>query len=237
MFLMRVPRTPDAGADGVDLGVDRCDGDLGAIAGLAGQRPDRDDLVGDLGDLQLEQTPHEVGMGAAEDDLDPLADLADVEDDGADPLVGVVAFAGNLLAAGQDGVGLAQVDDDRAALEPLHRPGDQVAALVLEFVEEAVALGLADLLDDHLLGGLRGDPPQLGGVHLDPVLGGFDGTGLAVDVNLDLAGFRIVLAGRGGERRLNPVEQDILGDILVAVNTVDDADQIDAHSIPPRRAL
>ena len=120
-------------------------------------------------------------MSTAEDDLDALAHLADVQDDGADPLVGVVAFPGNLLAARQDAVGLAQVDDDRAALEPLHRPGDQVANLVLELVEQAVALGFADLLDDHLLGCLRGDPPQLGGVHLGPVLGGVDCTGLAID--------------------------------------------------------
>ena len=79
---------------------------------------------------------------------------------GPDPLAGVVALAGDLLAAGQEGVGLAEVDDDRAPLEPLDGAGDQVAALVLELVEEAVALGLADLLDDHLLGGLGGDPAE-----------------------------------------------------------------------------
>jgi hypothetical protein len=56
-------------------------------------------------------------VGPAEDDLDPLADLADVEDDGADALAGVVALAGNLLAPGQEGVGLAQVDRDGAPLE------------------------------------------------------------------------------------------------------------------------
>ena len=133
-------------------------------------------------------------------------------------------------------VGLAQVDDDRAPLEPLHRAGDQVAALVLELVEEAVPLGLADLLDDHLLGRLGGDPAQLRGVHLDPVLGGVDVPGLAIDVDLDLGGIRVVLPGRRGQRRLDPVEQDILGDILVAVNAVHDPDQINAHSIPPRRA-
>src|SRR5208337_2817157 len=230
------PADPDARANGVDLGVDRSDGDLGPVSRLARQRPDGDDLVGDLGDLQLEQTTYEVGMSAAEDDLDALTDLAHVQDDGADPFVGVVAFPGNLLAAGQDAVGLAQVDDNRATLEPLHRPGDEVGTLVLEFVEEAVALGLADLLDDHLLGCLRRDSPQLRGIHLDPVLGGVDGTGLAIDVNLNIGGIRIVLAGCGRERRLNPVEQDILGDILVSVNTVHDPDQINAYSMPPRRA-
>ena len=127
-------------------------------------------------------------------------------------------------------VGLAEVDDDRPPLEPLHRAGDQVAPLILELVEEAVALGLADLLDDHLLGRLGRDPAELGGVHLDPVLGRVDRPGVAVDVDLDLGRIGIVLAGRRGERRLDPIEQDILGDILVAVDAVDDPDQIDAHS-------
>ena len=52
-----------------------------------------------------------------------------------------------------------------------------------------------------------------------------------IDVDLDLGGVRVVLPGRGGERRLDAFEQDILGDILVAVDAIDDADQIDAHSI------
>ena len=69
---------PDARADGVDLGVDRSDGDLGPVSRLARQRPDGDDLVGDLGDLQLEQTADEIRMRAAQDDLDPLTDLPDV---------------------------------------------------------------------------------------------------------------------------------------------------------------
>ena len=169
-------------------------------------------------------------MGPAEDDLDPLADLANVEDDGADALVGMITLAGNLLAARQDAVGLAQVDDDRAPLEPLHRAGDEVAALILELIKETVALGFANLLDDHLLGGLGRDPPEFGRVHLDPVLGCINGAGIPIDVNLDIGRIRIMLPRRRGQRRLNPIEQDILGDILVAVNAVHDPDQIDAHS-------
>ena len=236
MFLIRVPRTPDAGADRVDLGIDRGDRDLRPVAGLAGQGPDRDDLVGDLGDLQLEEPADEVRVRPAQDDLDPLTHLADIQDDRADPLVGVIALARDLLAPRQDRVGLAQVDDDRPALEPLHRPGHQVAALVLELVEEAVALGLADLLDDHLLGRLGGDPAQLGRIHLDAVLGGIDRAGIGIDADLDLGRLGIMFAGRGGEGRLDPFEKNILGDILIAVDTIDDADQIDAHSTPPRRA-
>src|SRR5205823_4109270 len=39
----------------------------------------------------------------------------------------------------------------------------------------------------------------------------------------------------GGERRLDPLEQDFLGDILVAMDAVHDPDQIDTHATPPGR--
>src|SRR5262245_11425203 len=111
-------------------------------------------------------------MRPTQDDLDPLANLPHIQDDRADPFVGMIALAGDLLAPGQDGVGLAQIDYDGPPLEPLDRSGDQVAALILEFIVEAVPLGLADLLDDYLLGRLGGNPPQLGRVHLDAIFGG-----------------------------------------------------------------
>ena len=63
----------DAGADAIDLQVDAGDGDLGAIAGLAGQGLDLDGAVGDLRDLVLEEPADEVGMGPRQDDLDPMA--------------------------------------------------------------------------------------------------------------------------------------------------------------------
>ncbi len=71
---------------------------------------------------------HEVRVGPAEDDLDPLADLPHVEDHAADALVGVMALARDLLARGEQGVGLAQVDRDGPPFGPLHGAGDQVAA-------------------------------------------------------------------------------------------------------------
>ncbi len=167
-------------------------------------------------------------MGPAQDDLDPLPDLAHVQDDRADPLVGMIALPGDLLAPGQDRVGLAEVDDDRPPLEPLHRPGHQVAALILELVVEAVPLRLADLLDDHLLGRLGGDPAELGKVDPGAVLGRHDVACLAVDADLDVGRLlRVVLAGRRVEGRLDAFEERILGDVLVAVDAIDDADEID----------
>ena len=56
----------DAGADRVDVGVVRPDGDLRAVAGLAGAGLDLDDAVGDLGHLELEEALDEAGVGAAD---------------------------------------------------------------------------------------------------------------------------------------------------------------------------
>ena len=49
MFFTRAPAHADAGADGIDLVVRAPDGDLGAVAGFAGDGLDFDRAVGDLG--------------------------------------------------------------------------------------------------------------------------------------------------------------------------------------------
>ena len=100
-------------------------------------------------------------MSAAQNDLHPLTDLAHVKDDRANSLIRVIAFAGDLLAPRQDAVGLAEIDDDRSTLETLDRPGDQVPALIFKFVVETIALGFANLLNDHLLGRLRRNAPEV----------------------------------------------------------------------------
>ena len=55
---------------------------------------------------------------------------------------------------------LAEGDDGRAAFEALHGAVHQVALHGRVFVEDGVALRLADLLDHHLLGALGGDAAQ-----------------------------------------------------------------------------
>ena len=51
----RAPRAPDAGPDGVHVGVVGPDRDLRPVAGLACRRLDLHDAVGDLGHLELEE--------------------------------------------------------------------------------------------------------------------------------------------------------------------------------------
>ena len=71
-----------------------------------------------------------------------------------------VRLARHLLAHRQDRLVAADVDDEVAALEAPDDAGDELALAVLELVEDVVALRLAHALDDHLLGGLRGDAAE-----------------------------------------------------------------------------
>ncbi len=126
----------------------------------------------------------------------------------------VVALAVHLLAARQQRLdALAQLDERVARVGLLHEAGDQLADAVLVLVEHHVALGLADPLEDHLLGRLRGDAPEVVGrdvalLDLVAVLGQpllVDLGRLGVD---ELARLRV--DGRLAELLLDLVEQLVL---------------------------
>ena len=138
---------PDARADRVDaLGV-RLDGDLRAVAGLAGDAADVDEAVGDLGHLELEQRLDQLGVAAREDDLRALRAGADLGDDGLDARALLVALAVDLLGARQQRLDLAEVDEHVVAVarlldDPGHDLGDAIDVLVVHHL----ALGLANPL-------------------------------------------------------------------------------------------
>ena len=91
-----------------------------------------------------------------------LALGGDVGDHGLDPHPVVVALAVDLLGARQQGLDpLAQLDQRVAVVGLLDDPGDQLADAVLELVVHHHPLGLADPLQDDLLGGLGGDPAEV----------------------------------------------------------------------------
>src|SRR5262249_22660142 len=207
-----------AGAHAIDLQVDAADGDLAAVAGLAGDGLDLDGAVGDLGDRVLEQPPHEVGVGPRQDDLDAVPGLLDLEDDRLDALADVVRLAGDLLAAGQDRLGLAQADDGGAALVALDGAVDQVALHGAVDVEDRGGLGLADFLDHDLLGGLGGDAAQLG--RLDDLLAalGVHLAGVAVDDDLDALLLAVLLFHGQLHGGLDALEDDLARDALLVVH-------------------
>ena len=76
----------------------------------------------------------------------------------------VVALAVDLLAARQQALdALAQLDERVARVGLLDDAGDELADAVAVLLVHHLALGLADPLEDHLLGGLRGDAAEVVG--------------------------------------------------------------------------
>ncbi len=65
-----------------------------------------------------------------------------------------------LLRGGQDGLGLANVQDDRSGLDARDRAGDQLAFAAGVLVEDDVPLGFVEALQYDLLGGLGVDAAE-----------------------------------------------------------------------------
>ncbi len=159
----------DARSHGVDLVVARMDGDLRSAARLAGDVLDLDVAVEYLGNLLLEQLAEKLLARPGKGDLRPLRVLVHLDDDGPDRVSLVVPLLADLLAERQVRFGAAEVHENVAAVDLAHGAGDDDPHLVLVFLVDAVALGLADLLHENLLGRLHGVAAELveGDVHLD----------------------------------------------------------------------
>ena len=79
----------------------------------------------------------------------------------ADAVADADHLARDLLIAADDALGAAEIDDDVAELDALDDAGDDLVGAILELFILPLALGIADLLENHLLGGLGGDPAEL----------------------------------------------------------------------------
>ena len=140
----------------------RLDRDLGAVAGLAGDRRDLDGAVGDLGHLEREQLLDQVGVGARQRDLRAAHALADRDHQALDPGAVVVASPpGTRSPSGSSASSLPRSTITSSGLRPCWMtPGDDVALLAGELPEPDVVLGVAQPLQHDLLRGRRGDPAE-----------------------------------------------------------------------------
>ena len=86
-----------------------------------------------------------------------VVDLGDVD---SDALTRVVALGGHLLGARHDRLGPPKLHDGRAGLNALDHAVDDLVLALGELVEHHLALGVAQLLEHDLLGGLRRDPAE-----------------------------------------------------------------------------
>jgi len=89
------------------------------------------------------------------------ADIAvDAQQQGAHAVAHAQILFGYHLVARQHRLDAAGLDHGIAALDALHRAGHQLLAAAEEILQDLLALGIADLLQDHLLGGLRADAAE-----------------------------------------------------------------------------
>ena len=194
------------------------------MPGLAGDGLDLDDTVEQLGNLELEQPAHEPGVRARHDDLRALGGLAHLDDVRLHARAVVVAVARDLLGLRQQRLDPTEVEQRVAGVGLLDDAGDDVALAAGVLLVLHLALGLADPLQDHLLRGLRGDAPEVGG-RVVPLAGDValfvellrdhaDLTGLDVDLDerfLGRFGHPLV---RGDERVRERLEHDLFGNAL-----------------------
>ena len=93
-------------------------------------------------------------------------------------------------------------------------------------VVECVSLGLADLLDHHLLCGLRPNSLRhLLGIQGNAVVASADSSVFPINLYQNLFVFAVVLLGSGNQRGLDTLEDDLLVDVLIAVDRVNDPQQ------------
>ena len=104
------------------------------------------------------------GRGAGDDDLWALGGAVHSQQHHADALADGELLQAGLLALGHAGLSLAEVEDHVHGLEALDGGGEDLAGAVRVLIEDGVALGLADFLEDDLLGHLRCDASQRRGV-------------------------------------------------------------------------
>src|SRR5690606_2180152 len=158
------PAHAHAGADRVDALVVGDDGDLGAHPGIAGSRLDFEQPLLDLGDFVLEQLAKELGRGARQNDLLATGRVVDLVHPGANAVADPDVFFGDHFAAWQARLDLARFDDGVALVHALDGPRNNGLATLEEVVEHLLALGVADALQNGLLGGLRADASELFGL-------------------------------------------------------------------------
>ena len=162
------------------------------------------------------------GWQRRQHDLHAMALLADLQDDGLDALADVVRFAGNLLAARQKSLALAERNDGGAGVHAGDGADHEFALLAGELVEYRVRFGLANLLDNHLLGRLRGDAAERFGVEFVLAVAGDDVAGGLVDLNEDaFLDAEVPLGGHldGGR---DAVEDGLLGNLAFFVQRLDE---------------
>ena len=165
-------------------------------------------------------------MGAGQHQAHALALFGHVQQVGAQDGAGTVDLAGDLLLAGQDRFGAAQLHDHGAALHAHDGTRDDGVLAAFELVEQQVALAFAQALHDHLLGDVGHDPTQAGQLDGLLIFKRPDLAGLAIDGQGKVAGLIETLVGGLHQRLLDIIHDDFFVETALAADGVDQAHEL-----------
>ena len=210
----------------IDALIGAADGYLAAIPRLAADRVDLDDPFGNLRNLLLEQPLDQGPLGPRKDDLDAVSCRLDFINHCAHSGPVMISFPGNLLIFGQNRFDIPKLDDRKPLFGPLHDAGNKLPDLLMKLLESRVALGLFELLDNHLLGRLSTDPTDLVLAKRLAIDRRVDRTDPAHDVDVD-HGLLTKLSLRGGDQcRLDRLHDQFRVDLLFSMQGIDNSKQI-----------
>ena len=154
-----------AGTHGIDLGVGTLHANFGTIAWLTSHCSQGNRAIGNFGNFHFKKLPHEVQAGTTQDKLGSPSMLLKFVKQATNALARNPIFPGYPLAPRKQGFGLPYLDDQVSPLLAANDSGHQVSDLITEFVVNVFLLKLSKPLLDRLLGGLRGNPPQVRRIH------------------------------------------------------------------------
>ena len=152
-----------AGAHGIDARIVGTDRHFRTVAGFAGDGLDLHDPLRDFGHLLLKQFLDEAGDRARNEDLRIFSAVFDALDKYLEPIAHHVPFGRRLILRKHYPLDffLAELDGNVFIVHLADKPFHQLALLIGKRGEGIVALGFVQLLQDYLLGGLRGDTAEI----------------------------------------------------------------------------
>src|SRR5690606_36928674 len=125
-----------------------------------------DQALPDLRHLDLEQLDEELRRGAGHEKLRAARLRAHLDEQRLHAVLRPHGLARHHLVTRHEPLRVpAEIDDHAVAVDPLHQAGEQLAHAILVFLDDLLPLGLAHLLHDDLLRGLRGDAAELDRLH------------------------------------------------------------------------
>src|ERR1035437_8954838 len=229
------PHRTDAGPLRVDTGDLGMHGDLGPVPCLAGQCPDLDSTVRNLGNLELEQLANQVGVGPRQADLGSSLTTLHADHETTKTLTVDVLLPRNLLGQRHRPLDLSEVHHHVARITALLDDArDDVTLTAMEVAHDRLVLDVAQSLHNDLASRRSRDPPEtswsvveLGaGLRTLPGLGVQDAvlagphshvTGLALQLHPGDA-LGAVAAVIGHEHRLlDGRDDDVQGDVPFAL--------------------